>query len=310
MTASDTKVEIEFEIAHQREAQPRSAVLIACRKFLRHYDVLTPIPTPELDARLIFLQATKITDLEFAANPQATISPEQIDLIETLLRRRAKGEPVSRLLGEREFYSLPFKITDATLDPRPDSETLIDVALEQMNALPADDGVSRRVLDLGTGSGCLLISLLSQMPGWSGEGVDINPAAVAVARDNAKHLGLENRTVFYQSTWFDKVSGSFDMIISNPPYIPTRNIEALSPDVRLYDPLVALDGGSDGMDAYRDIIAQAEKYLSAQGQIIFEIGFDQANSVKKILGEHNFTTIAVEKDLQGNDRIIVSRIAE
>lgn len=218
---------------------------------------------------------------------------------EDFVTRRAMREPFAYIVGRREFWSLDFEVTPDVLIPRPDSETLIEAALKSFAAAPP-----RRIVDLGTGSGCLLLALLSEWPEAQGLAVDISPQALAVARRNAGRLGLSTR-VDFACCGFDAVPpGPFDLAVSNPPYIPTREIADLDPDVATFEPGLALDGGPDGLEAYRVLAVALPGLLVPGGRTFLEIGWDQAKKVENILQKQGLEVVRVIKDLAGHDRVI------
>ncbi|MEO0620561.1 MAG: peptide chain release factor N(5)-glutamine methyltransferase, partial [Pseudomonadota bacterium] len=213
----------------------------------------------ELDARTLLAAALQMTPNRLLLELDSAISPELGARFHTMVSQRISQATVARIIGRRAFWSHDFQITDATLDPRPDTETLITHALEILRQDHAPP--NPRILDLGTGTGCILISLLSELPSAVGTGTDLSPEALAVAQGNAVSAGVAARASLVQSDWFESVIGAFDLIISNPPYIPSDDIATLMPDVRQNDPHLALDGGADGLDAYRAIIAGAPMHL-------------------------------------------------
>jgi release factor glutamine methyltransferase len=234
-------------------------------------------------------------------NQLADISQEQ-DL-ESVVCRRLAREPVSRILGTRDFWKSCFKLGKDTLDPRPDSETLIETALKYV-----PQG-AHRVLDLGTGTGCLLLSLLQEWPAASGVGVDISEGATEIAKENAQDLGLDHRARFVTGHWESfQTDSPFDVLISNPPYITEAEIKTLAPEVAQYDPLRALSGGKDGLDCYRSIIKTAKNWLKPGGWLFFEIGHRQGKTVKDLLEQGGFHVLQTVPDLAGNDRCTVARI--
>jgi release factor glutamine methyltransferase len=229
-----------------------------------------------------------------------------------MLARRAAHEPLSRIRGEREFYGLPLGLNAATLDPRPDTETLVDAVLDH---LAAAGGGHPRILDLGTGTGALLLALLSRLPAARGIGIDIATDAVEMARNNARSLGLGDRAVFRAGDMmqgldtlpgFDILSpdGVFDAIVSNPPYIPSADIAGLAPEVRLFDPVQALDGGADGLDFYRRIAADAPALLVPGGLVALEVGAGQASAVAGLLDRGGLMAIDTRRDLAGIERVV------
>lgn len=216
-----------------------------------------------------------------------------------LIQRRMSGESVARIIGEKEFYGLAFGLNMATLEPRPDTELLVDLALQ---ALPANG----RLLDMGTGTGCIPISILANRPDARGLATDLEPEALAMARQNAERHGVHWRLDFAQGDWFGALDEGerFDFILSNPPYIASAIIDTLAPEVKAFDPLLALDGGPDGLAPYRIIAAQAATFLKPGGQVLVEIGYDQGEPVAALFAGHGFANIGVHKDLNGLDRVI------
>ncbi|MGJ8624042.1 MAG: peptide chain release factor N(5)-glutamine methyltransferase [Yoonia sp.] len=211
------------------------------------------------------------------------------------IAERAQRKPLSQVLGYRDFYKHRFIVTADVLDPRPDTETLIEVALQH---------AAMRVLDLGTGSGCILLSLLDEWADAQGVGTDISPAALDVAGRNAAALGLDRRVTLLQSDWFAAVTGPFDLIVSNPPYIALEEMDALQPEVRLFEPQGALTDGADGLSAYRRIIGDAGDYLSPDGRLILEIGPTQGDAVRAMMADAGFGAVQVIPDLDGRDRVV------
>lgn len=259
------------------------------------------LPTPELDARLLVLAVTGATDIEMIREPGAPMTADEEERLAAFERRRLAREPVSRILGTREFWGLAFAVTPATLDPRPDSETLIEASLKLL------ENVARpRLLDLGTGTGCLLLTLLHERPDASGIGVDISEAALEVARGNAARLGLAGRAVFHRASWTAGLSEKFDLVISNPPYIASGEIAGLDEDVRGHDPMLALDGGADGLDAYRAIAAALPDILTQAGHGVVELGQGQAEAVRDIFEAAGCAVLRVVPDLSGTPRALVA----
>lgn len=253
--------------------------------------------TPDLDARLLFQAATGLAREDVILAPDQLIVPEQRARFEGFLNRREAREPVSRILGAREFYGRAFRVTPAVLDPRPDTETLIDAALALMHA-------QARILDLGTGTGAIAVTLLAERPDATGVAVDVSEAALAVARENAVLLGVADRLTLALGSWFLPVSGRFDIIASNPPYIPADEIAGLSPDVRNFDPVLALLGGEDGLDPYRLIAAGAAAHLRPGGHVLVEIGAGQAPAITEIFAGQGFGLRAAHSDLGGHVRCL------
>ncbi|HFQ16041.1 MAG TPA: peptide chain release factor N(5)-glutamine methyltransferase [Rhodobacteraceae bacterium] len=284
---------------------PPLCVADACRRLQRLFSA-AGLETPALDARLLVQAAAAIDHARLIARPETGLNEEQRGLLKEMCRRRLAREPVSRILGHREFWSLPFALSPDVLDPRPDSETLIEAALASwLQKPPAAAG--GRLLDLGTGSGCLLLALLHENPNCSGIGVDIDPAALACARANAAALGMDRRAAFISGDWLAPVSGMFDMIISNPPYIASADIGTLPPEVRQHDPRLALDGGEDGLSGYRRIIAELPPIMTDGGIVLLEIGVGQENAVGRLLmqaGLRHDPDRDVFRDLNGHIRCL------
>ena len=255
--------------------------------------------TPSLDARLIVQDAMALDHAAVIAEPERAASASEVSRIDYLLKRRCDGEPLSRLFGVREFYGVDFKVTPAVLDPRPDTEHLAHAALNSGRGLPEGNYT---YLDLGTGSGAVAIIVALQQPGARVVAIDVSAAALEVARENAVAHGVDDRIAFMQSDWFSKVEGKFNVIVSNPPYIPTGDIADLARDVKDYDPVLALDGGTDGLACYRRIAAEAAQHLFANGVVIVEFGSGQADAVSAIFKRHGFRINYAYADLAGLTR--------
>ena len=265
------------------------------------------IETPELDARLLVCHAAALTHESFVARAGEALQPEAAARLEALVRRRASREPISRITGTREFYGRSFLVDESALDPRPDTETLIEVALAVIEKTGRREE-PLRLLDLGTGTGCILLTLLAELPKARGLGTDLSPAALRLAEANARRLGVADRASFLASDWLDAIHGEFDLIVSNPPYIASGEIERLAPEVAHHDPYLALDGGADGLEAYRRIAAGAARLLAPKGAILVEIGASQAPAVAGLLRDGGFL---VENDgpsfdLGGRPRVVVA----
>lgn len=265
------------------------------------------IETASLDGRLLLCHASGLTHEALIARDREPLPPEAVALFEGYVARRLQGEPVSRIRGHKEFYGRCFEVDAHTLDPRPDTETLISVALD----LIAQECWRRRplrLLDLGTGSGCILLTLLAELPQAEGAGTDISEGALRCAALNASRLGLADRAQFIASDWFDGVSGEFDLILSNPPYIARGEIGSLAREVSGFDPMLALDGGVDGLDAHRRIAQKASQALCAGGHLLVEIGATQAEAVTDIFRNAGLATMddGVRFDLAGRARCVLA----
>lgn len=259
--------------------------------------------TPRLDARILVGHVAKLAPSLLFARATETLTAAQAAEIETLGRRRLAHEPVSRILGRREFWGLDFELNEATLDPRPDTETVVSAALALKDALPA----APQVLDLGTGTGCILIAILSELPDARGVGIDRDARAVAAARANADRLGVGARATFRQGDWCAGLSETFDLIVSNPPYIGERERADLDAEVARFDPPGALFAGMEGLDAYAALIPGARERLAAQGRLILEIGVTQAEPVESLLRRSGMTVESAVPDLSGRIRALVTR---
>jgi release factor glutamine methyltransferase len=218
--------------------------------------------------------------------------------------RRAAGEPVHRILGFREFYGLKLFLSPETLEPRPDTETLVDAVLPFLRQTAAREGACR-VLDLGTGTGAIALALLAEVPQATAVGVDISADALSTASRNARENGLSGRFQAVHSDWFENISGTFHAIVANPPYIPANELQTLQSEVRNFDPARALDGGADGLDAYRTIAGQAKAYLDATGRLAVEIGHTQKEDVSRLFEAAGFQVVEARKDLAGHERVLV-----
>lgn len=255
------------------------------------------VPDPARDVRRLFDWAYEIG--QRAPEPQNRDAPNDLtlEMFGIALAERARRKPVSQIIGSRAFWRHDFTVTPDVLDPRPETETLVAAALEQPFA---------RLLDLGTGSGCILISLLADRPSAQGVGTDISEAALAVAGENARRLGLAARARFLRSDWFGGVTGRFDLIVSNPPYIAEAEMAGLAPEVRDWEPRAALTPGGDGLGAYRAIAAGAGARLMAGGRLIVEIGPAQAGAVAALLEAQGFPPPEIRRDLDRRDRVVIA----
>lgn len=247
------------------------------------------------DARLLLADAMDLSPDRLTLHLPDTIDAGVIDRLEAAVAARQRRQPVAQIIGSRLFWGRSFKVTRATLDPRPETEVLVQAALQHPFV---------NVLDLGTGTGCIVLSLLADRPMARGVGCDLSDAALAVAVENAQALGLHARTRFLQSDWFANVSGRFDLIVSNPPYIAADEMAHLAEDVLNWEPHAALTPGGDGLAAYRKIAAGAGARLHAGGRLMVEIGPTQAHAVSDMLLAQGFESITVLQDLDGRDRVV------
>ena len=261
------------------------------------------IETPKLDARLLLEEVLGFDHADLITKGGEVLTSRQAIHLEQITQRRLSGEPIDHILGYREFYGRSFKVTKDVLTPRPETEGFIDQALALY-----DEQSAIKCLDLGTGSGAIILTLLAERPNWSGVAVDLSAATLVVAKNNALNMGLAERVKFIQGSWCDGVEGQFDLIVSNPPYIDKAHMENLSVEVQDYDPALSLYGGPDGLAAYREIINQAPRYLKEGGRLILEIGYDQKESVGQLLREGAFTDVKCHADLAGSDRIITANV--
>jgi release factor glutamine methyltransferase len=263
------------------------------------------LETPELDARLLIGHALGLDHAGLVSNATRALAAPEADRIAALVARRLRHEPVSRILGEKEFWSLTFKLSPATLVPRPETEILVEAALAAIDQT-SSRRAPLRIADLGTGSGAILLALLSELPNATGIGCDIAPDALATARDNAIALRLEERCDFVLSDFTAALKGPFDLVVSNPPYIATLELEMLSPDVRDHDPRAALDGGADGLACYRRIATGAAAVLAAEGLVAVEIGAGQADAVTGLFEAAGFRSFLPPRpDFAGIPRALV-----
>lgn len=255
--------------------------------------------TARLDARILVGHVLGVEPSLLFARGDTVIPAGDVEQLRAQARRHLNHEPVSRILGAREFYGLPFRVTPDTLDPRPDTETLVEAVLALRDAMPPP-----RLLDLGTGTGCIPLAILRHWPDATATGVDINPGAVAVAEENARTLGLETRAQFQVGDWTDGLSGLFDIVVSNPPYITASDYTALAPEVRLYDPEIALTAGEDGLQAYRALLAPVANLLAPRGQVFLEIGVGQGDAVAALAAAAGLRLLARRNDLSGIERCL------
>jgi release factor glutamine methyltransferase len=259
--------------------------------------------TAALDARLLLLTALGISATDLITQPDSPLTPEQAETLASYAGRRLAHEPVARIVGEREFWGLPFRLSPETLVPRPDTETLVETVLD----LIPDRQAPLSIVDFGTGSGCILVALLHELPRATGLGVDLSLGALRTARHNAETNGVGERSRFALSRWADAISGRFDLIVSNPPYIPSGVIPTLDQEVREHDPRLALDGGPDGLEPYRILLAEAERLLAPGGMLAVEIGYDQAEDLARLAGPHGLEILRIAHDLSGNPRCIAMK---
>jgi release factor glutamine methyltransferase len=273
--------------------------LTAAARLLRE----ASIAAPELDARLLLCHAAGLTHEAYVAGLNDTLAPDAAARFGTYVARRLAGEPVSRIIGIREFYGRQFRIDASTLDPRPDTETLIEAAL----ALAGQEA-PLRLLDLGTGSGCILVTLLAELPRATGIGIDKSLPALELARENAARLGVAARARFMAGDWLDAVQGAFDLVVANPPYLSAADMAGLSNEVAAHDPKDALYGGPDGLSAYRHIVPRLGRVLRPGGIALFEIGHTQAEAVSGLLaGEGLILEQGPWRDLAGRPRVVGGR---
>ncbi|RLL71731.1 peptide chain release factor N(5)-glutamine methyltransferase [Paenirhodobacter hankyongi] len=250
------------------------------------------------DARRLMAHALGVAPERLTMALGDEITADQQAAFDAALAARAAHQPVAQITGRRRFWRHEFRVTRDTLDPRPETELLVAAALEEPFA---------RVIDLGTGTGCILLSLLADMPFATGTGTDLSEAALAVAGENAAALGLAARVRLLRSDWFAGVSGVFDLIVSNPPYIAEAEMAGLAPEVRDWEPRGALTPGGDGLDAYRALARGAGARLLPGGRVLFEIGPTQGAAVSELLAAQGFERIEIRRDLDGRDRVVIGR---
>lgn len=259
------------------------------------------IPSPLWEARFLLCDCEGITPTDILTHPDMPVT--NLPTFQDWVDRRAAGVPMSRITGQRNFWGLDFMVSPATLDPRMDSEVLVREAL---SLIPPDQPCD--IADVGTGTGCLLLALLHDRPKAVGVGLDISPDALITAQSNADRLGLSDRARFAHSNWLSVLTAqSIDVLVSNPPYIVQKEIAHLDPAVRDHDPILALDGGADGLDAYRAIIDAAPKVLRPNGWIALEIGWDQGETIPNLLHLAGFLRISCYQDTSGRDRVVLGQ---
>jgi release factor glutamine methyltransferase len=259
------------------------------------------IPNPQLDCELLLSNSINRDKKHVILNPKELLKPKQSQKFKNLIERRKKGEPVAYLINKKEFWKNEFFVNKDVLIPRPDTELIIDQVLKIYSK-----STQLQALDIGTGSGCILLSILKERPNFYGTGIDISKKSINVSKFNAKQLNVKNRVRFFNSSVDNFKIGKYDLIVSNPPYIELFNLKYLDKDVVNYEPKLALSGGLDGFSKIRKVINKARNLIKKKGKFILEIGFNQKNKVKKILKEEGFYVNKAIKDYGNNDRCIIS----
>lgn len=260
-------------------------------------------PSPRLDAEVILANLLEVERLYFILHKDQDIQEDLVEEYKQLIGRRCKGEPVAYIVGHKEFMGLDFIVNKKVLIPRPDTEILVEYVVEYIKQREEDVNI----LDIGCGSGAIGLSIASQFPKSQVTLVDISPEALELAKENARKLNIKNGQ-FVLSDCFESISDKYHIIVSNPPYIPAKDIEDLQIEVSTYEPRGALDGGIDGLDFYRRIATEAKEYLLKGSLLAFEIGYNQGNAVIEILKENDYKHVKKLKDLGGNDRIVVGEL--
>jgi release factor glutamine methyltransferase len=257
------------------------------------------VDSPVLDARLLIEAGAGVSRLDIVTDPRRELCDEQVLAVDALVQRRAAREPVAHIIGRRHFWKLELSVTPDVLVPRPETEFVVEAALSALAPRTA-----ARVLDLGIGSGAILLSILSERPEATGVGIDASEAALKVARRNAEELGLQERVTFLRGDWANAIDERFDIVVSNPPYIASGEIASLQPEVARFEPKLALDGGADGLDAYRAIIASLARLLGEGGAFALEVGRGQAETVTEMAQAAGLSTLPPWSDLAGIPRVV------
>ena len=243
------------------------------RKLCNNFSTIG-IETPELDARIILKEVLSLDDKDLILKESLDIPEEMIEKIITIESRRLNGEPISKIFKKRDFYNSTFVISNDVLDPRPETELIVEIANNYINKNEV-----KNILDLGTGSGCILLSILKENRMINGLGIDLSKEAISIAKHNSKKLNLETQSNFLVSNWMSSVNYKYDLVVSNPPYIASEDIKKLSKSVKIYDPILSLDGGDDGLNSYRLIASDLKRIISMNALIIIEIGYNQSLQV-------------------------------
>jgi release factor glutamine methyltransferase len=259
---------------------------------------------PATDARVLICGLLDLSATALLLDGDKTVAADRAARVEEAIVRRLAREPVYRILGRRDFYGLDLALSEGTLEPRPDTEILVDVILPHLRTMVAA-GLKPKIVDLGTGTGAIALALLQECPEAEAIGIDISEDALKTAAANAERNGLSSRFTTRAGPWFERTSERFDLIISNPPYIRSDVVVGLEPEVTKFDPMAALDGGADGLEAYRAIATEALEHLEDHGLVGMEIGFDQRDDVTQIFEEAGFSLLEERRDYGGNDRVLV-----
>jgi len=263
------------------------------------------VDSPEREARLVAAAAAGLRMIDLIVEPEIPLAAAA-ERVEAFARRREAGEPLSRILGRREFWSLSLEVSPDVLDPRPDTETIIEAAFDEFAQRRHDP---LRIVDFGVGSGAILAALLQEFPKATGLGIDRSPVAAEMARRNLAALGFATRSSVRVGDWGAGLEGPYDLVVSNPPYIPTEDIATLAREVRDYDPLLALDGGADGLDAYRGLAPHVVRLLAPDGRFVFEHGEGQSADLEKVLRSAGLEPLSSRDDLGGVERVVIGRRA-
>ncbi len=268
------------------------------RKLCNNFSTIG-IETPELDARIILKEVLSLDDKDLILKESLDIPEEIIEKIITIESRRLNGEPISKIFKKRDFYNSTFVISNDVLDPRPETELIVEIANNYINKNEV-----KNILDLGTGSGCILLSILKENRMINGLGIDFSKEAISIAKQNSKKLNLETQSNFLVSNWMSSVNYKYDLVVSNPPYIASEDIKKLSKSVKIYDPILSLDGGDDGLNSYRLIASDLKRIISMNALIIIEIGYNQSLQVIDIFKKNDFKLIKKYNDINGLDRVL------
>ncbi len=257
------------------------------------------VDTPVLDARLLLEAGAGVSRLDIVTDPRRAVSTAQVEAVDALTKRREAREPVGHIVGRKHFWTLDLAVNQHVLIPRPETEFVVEAALQEISC-----DARARVLDLGAGSGAILLTILKERPNATGVGIDISPHALSVARANAAELGVADRVELREGNWDEGLDGGFDFVASNPPYIASDDIAGLAPEVARYEPRLALDGGADGLDAYRIITKALPRLLNPGGAFALEVGQDQAEAVTALAQAQGLSTGEPRRDLAGAPRVV------